>query len=151
MKKRFVIRVYGMLLSPRNEILIAEEFHYNTFMRKFPGGGLEFGEGPLDCLRRELMEELQYEPENFKPVHLHTTDFFAPSAFNGDIQVVGIYYLLPDTPLQLCERFREDYLLPEENGTERFRWADIDKLSSEEITFPTDRKALELLKNLRRS
>jgi len=146
-EKRFVIRVYGLILNSRQEVLIAEEYHYNTFMRKFPGGGLEFGEGPVACLRRELAEELHVELDLEDCTHLHTTDFYAPSAFNPSLQVVGIYYLINAKP-ELEAQFREEYLLPAENGIEQFRWVKISELKADDITFPTDRQALEKLNEL---
>ena len=54
---QFVIRVYGIIINNRNEILVSDEFQFNIKMTKFPGGGLHFGEGPEDCLRREFKEE----------------------------------------------------------------------------------------------
>jgi 8-oxo-dGTP diphosphatase len=146
-EKRFIIRVYGLIISSGNEVLIAEEYHYDTFMRKFPGGGLEFGEGPIDCLKRELMEELQIEATDFR--HLHTTDFFAQSAFNPDLQVLGIYYLV-SAPLAIEGMFRENYILPAENGVERFRWVNLEDLNPGEITFATDQQAYEKLAALRK-
>ncbi len=56
--KFFNIRVYAFILNSYEEVLIAEEFHYDTFMRKLPGGGLQFGEGIYDALIREIREEL---------------------------------------------------------------------------------------------
>ena len=44
-EKKFNIRVYGLLINDRNEILVSDEFRMGVFMTKFPGGGLKFGEG----------------------------------------------------------------------------------------------------------
>lgn len=145
--KKFIIRVYGILLNSEQEILIAEEFHYNTFMRKFPGGGLEFGEGPIEGLKRELFEELQLDVKI--GAHVHTTDFFVQSVFNKELQVIGIYFLVEFTE-DVNSRYREPYEMPAQNGTERFRWVKVNELKVEEFTFPTDRKAyrtfLDLIK-----
>ena len=54
---RFNVRVYGLLLNEKEEILVTDEFRLGVLMMKFPGGGLEFGEGTIDCLRRECMED----------------------------------------------------------------------------------------------
>ena len=59
----FNVRVYGLLLNQQNQVLIAEEKHYNTFVRKFPGGGLQFGEGTIDAVKHEFREELTIEIE----------------------------------------------------------------------------------------
>ncbi|CAN5626438.1 hypothetical protein BH11BAC2_BH11BAC2_13780 [soil metagenome] len=141
-EKRFNVRVYGMILSEMDEVLVAEEFHYDTFMQKFPGGGLQFGEGPKECLRRELREELDVEVEEL--MHLHTTDFFVQSAFNRDHQVLGIYFLVK-APLMLSEKFRGIFVKPTTNGTESFRWIKLNELQIEEFTFPVDRQGAEVL------
>lgn len=146
--KKFIIRVYGLIINSNDEILIAEEYHYNTFMRKFPGGGLEFGEGPVDCLKRELLEELQVEADQME--HVHTTDFFVSSAFNPSYQVVGIYFRVHISP-DYNDSFREEYALPNENGIEKFRWMKIDELNESELTFPTDKRAFAVFKNSRGS
>ncbi len=52
---KFTIRVYGLFTNDQNEILITDEFQLNTQMTKFPGGGLHFGEGTMDCLKRETL------------------------------------------------------------------------------------------------
>ena len=33
------------------------------YVTKFPGGGMEFGEGTIDCIKRECMEEFGEEVE----------------------------------------------------------------------------------------
>lgn len=139
--KSFIVRVYGLMVNPFEELLVAEEFHYNTFMRKFPGGGLQFGEGPVECLRREMMEELQLDVEVGD--HLHTTDFFVESAFNSNHQVLAIYFLV-HAPQEIYSKFREEYVLPSTNGEERFRWVKVNELGGLEFTFPVDKKAKEI-------
>lgn len=136
----FVVRVYGFLLSSRREVLISYEYHFDTPMIKLPGGGLQFGEGPVDAIRRELMEELGFEMRS--GVQFHTTDFFARSAFNLNHQVLGIYYLV-DTDAQLENSYRNPVVHPNENGGLDFRWVTIEELKIMELTFPADRQAVQ--------
>ena len=56
--KKFNLRVYGLILNEKEEILLMDECRNGVAFTKFPGGGLEFGEGTKDCLVRELKEEL---------------------------------------------------------------------------------------------
>jgi ADP-ribose pyrophosphatase YjhB (NUDIX family) len=84
------LRVYGILINLKNEILVSDEFIRGNKYTKFPGGGLEFGEGTRDCLAREFMEEMNLRVE--VGAHLYTTDFFQISAFNTSQQIVSVYY-----------------------------------------------------------
>ncbi|MEA1897374.1 MAG: NUDIX domain-containing protein, partial [Bacteroidota bacterium] len=59
--KHFIIRVYALIINNKNEVLLSDEFRLGTKMTKFPGGGLNFGEGPVDCLKREAIEEFGQE------------------------------------------------------------------------------------------
>src|ERR1700743_3993921 len=88
---QFNVRVYGLLINDRNEILISDEQEYGMRFVKFPGGGLEHGEGLLDGLKREFMEECNAEVAVTE--HFYTTDFFVKSAFN-DSQIISVYYLV---------------------------------------------------------
>lgn len=54
------IRVYGLIFC-KGLLLITDEFRLGMPMTKFPGGGLIKGEGTIDCLKRECMEELGQE------------------------------------------------------------------------------------------
>ncbi|RYY84950.1 MAG: NUDIX domain-containing protein, partial [Chitinophagaceae bacterium] len=76
----FNIRVYGLLLNDNREVLVTDEWIRGMRITKFPGGGLEFGEGTRDCLRREFEEEMQLHVEVGE--HLYTTDFYQQSAYN---------------------------------------------------------------------
>ena len=51
---RFTIRVYGVLLDETKRVLLSDEFIRGDYFTKFPGGGMEFGEGTRDCLQREF-------------------------------------------------------------------------------------------------
>lgn len=79
MIEKFNIRVYGLLLNDNSELLVADEFEFGMKFTKFPGGGLELGEGLIDGLKREWMEELGQEIEVVE--HFYTTDFFSYLVF----------------------------------------------------------------------
>ena len=43
----FNVRVYGLLINNQNEVLVSDEQEYGMRFTKFPGGGLEYGEGDM--------------------------------------------------------------------------------------------------------
>ncbi len=90
MINRLNIRVYGILKDNDNHILIVDEQIGDFKFTKFPGGGLELGEGTKACLEREFMEECNLAIEVKE--HIYTTDFFQPSAFKLGDQLIAIYY-----------------------------------------------------------
>src|SRR5688572_17198882 len=87
--KRFNVRVYGILIK-NAAVLVTDEYRMGMEITKFPGGGLEFGEGTIDCIKRECLEELNEEIEVMS--HVYTTDFFQASAFHKEEQLLSIYY-----------------------------------------------------------
>lgn len=138
----FNVRVYGLLLNENEEILLSDEFEVGRYFTKFPGGGLEFGEGLIDGLKREFVEECNVDIEIIS--HFYTTDFYEKSSFN-DSQVISIYYLVkPVQPLQL--NFKTNTFDFDEGTSQSFRWKKIDELTEKDITFKTDKVVLELLK-----
>ena len=56
---KFNIRIYGLLIDEQKRVLVTDEFIRGSLITKFPGGGLEFGEGTRECLKREFKEEMQ--------------------------------------------------------------------------------------------
>src|SRR5215470_19627527 len=88
----FNIRVYGVLVNEKKKVLVADEYIRGKYYTKFPGGGLELGEGTRDCLKREFKEEMNLEVQIGE--HLYTTDFYQQSAFNATQQIISIYYLV---------------------------------------------------------
>ncbi|MFM7645830.1 MAG: NUDIX domain-containing protein [Sphingomonadales bacterium] len=87
---QFTIRVYGILQDPALGILVSDEWIRQDRFTKFPGGGLEFGEGTRDCLKREFLEEMNLSVSVEE--HIYTTDYFQISAFNPAHQILSIYY-----------------------------------------------------------
>ena len=126
MDKRFNIRVYGIWIQD-GKVLVNEEIIRGRPIIKFPGGGLNWGEGIKDCLVREWKEELNLDIRVLN--HFYTTDFFQPSAFD-DSQVISIYYLvtasLPETLVNT-----EPY--------ERTYWMGLADVSADTFTLPIDK------------
>ncbi|MFD2146875.1 NUDIX domain-containing protein [Mucilaginibacter antarcticus] len=71
--KAFNLRVYGLLINDAEEILLSDEQEYGMQFTKFPGGGLEYGEGLIDGLKREFVEECDVKIDVLS--HYYTTDF----------------------------------------------------------------------------
>ena len=61
--QHFTIRVYAIILNENREVLVSDEYQKGMEMTKFPGGGMHFGEGTIDCLTREALEEFGQEIE----------------------------------------------------------------------------------------
>ncbi|WP_184542393.1 NUDIX domain-containing protein [Mucilaginibacter sp. FT3.2] len=141
----FNVRVYGLLLNDNDELLISDEQEYGMQFTKFPGGGLELGEGLIDGLKREFMEECSLEIEVVG--HFYTTDFFVKSAFN-DSQVISVYYLVRSiSPLNLNTKTIAFDFDGEGEVLQSFRWVNLTALSIADFTFPTDKRVVELLQN----
>ena len=142
--KHFTIRVYGLIINNNDEILISDEFQLSTKMTKFPGGGLEFGEGPADCIKREAIEEFGQEVEILD--HFYTTDFFQKALFYEDYQLISIYYSIRFIEPIKFKISNEPFDFEKmENGNQSFRWKKILELHEEKFTFPIDRKVAEIL------
>ena len=88
----FNIRVYGVCLNAKNEILVLHEEYVGQYLTKLPGGGLEFGEGTIECLSRELNEELNLKIKSVE--HFYTQEEFIVSRFKENQQLLTIYYLV---------------------------------------------------------
>ena len=136
MSRRFNIRVYGICIH-KNKMLVNEELIKGRMITKFPGGGLDFGEGTIDCLVREWKEELNLDIEVLD--HFYTTDFFQPSAFD-DSQVISIYYFVKanDTPELIINHVEN----------ERTYWIEMERVSSDTFTLPIDKKVGGMLQTL---
>lgn len=150
---RFSLRVYGILQDEQQRILVSDEYIRGMLITKFPGGGLEFGEGTRDCLAREFMEELNLRVAVGR--HIYTTDFFQISAFNNQYQIISIYYEVQALePIQVPLREKpfdfdaEQMARYQATGeTETARFIDWPQFGPEALTLPIDKLVAEMLKD----
>lgn len=141
----FNIRVYGIVINVNRQLLVTDEFRLGMQMTKFPGGGLQFGEGTVDCLKREFKEELGQEIEVLD--HFYTTDYFQPTKLlKVRQQLISIYYFVnPEAPEQIPLTYKL-FDFEDIDGDQTFRWIDLKSVSINELTFPIDQKVLGMLK-----
>ncbi|MEO6404739.1 MAG: NUDIX domain-containing protein [Ferruginibacter sp.] len=148
----FNLRVYGILINERKQVLVSDEYIRGGYYTKFCGGGLEFGEGTRDCLKREFLEEMNLNVQVGD--HLYTTDFYQQSAFKPGDQIISIYYYvhpleeitapLRTTAFQFDEREMKMY---EDHGeTETFRFIDWEDFSDTSVTLPIDKLVAIIIK-----
>jgi 8-oxo-dGTP pyrophosphatase MutT (NUDIX family) len=126
---RWIIRVYALCVGPGGTYLVLEEYFRGGWILKFPGGGVERGEGLRDALARELKEELGVSL--LRSEHFYTTDFFQRSYYHQDAQLLSVYYRvwLSEEPRVCSPRLKLYWLPPHLIQT----------------TFPVDRYVVSLL------
>lgn len=153
--RRFNVRVYFFLLDApslegvsledlsRCPLLLSDEKLSGEDCTKLPGGGLEFGEGPMACAQREAMEELG-QAIKLGPL-IHATGGFVRSAWRGEEQVLCHYYLatLQEPPQFRVTSQRFDYA---PSIRESFRWKALSDVREEDLSFDVDKEALQALK-----
>ena len=148
----FNLRVYGLLINDKKQVLVSDEYIRGGYYTKFPGGGLEFGEGTRDCLKREFKEEMDLDVEVTD--HLYTTDFFQMSAFNPEHQIISIYYYVRaletiKVPLR-TKPFDFDAqqlaIYEQKKEIETFRFIDWAEFTEESVTLPIDKVVAGLVK-----
>ena len=152
----FNLRVYGVLINEKKQVLVSDEFIRGNYYTKFPGGGLEYGEGTRDCLKREFKEEMDLEVEIGD--HIYTTDYYQQSAFNPDHQIISVYYFVKaleeiKAPLRdkefdpIAIGFDEQQLkvYASTGETETFRFINWDDFSAESVTLPIDKIVAKII------
>ena len=145
---RFNVRVYGLLITDDKQVLVSDERIRGGLYTKFPGGGLEYGEGTRDGLKREFMEELGLRVEVGE--HIYTTDYFQPSAFHPDQQMISIYYYVhPLKPIKARLAQRPfDFIDGDDSSgeAESFRLIPWEDFGEDAFTLPIDKIVARLLK-----
>lgn len=138
--KQFNIRVYGLCVE-EGKILLSDEIRFGIKMTKFPGGGLEFGEGLETGLKREWMEEMK-APIEVGEI-LYTNPFLQISAFNSNDEIIAMYFRVKrNGPIQgrTSEQVRDFEEIPGDQQV--FRWVPIRDLTQEDLTFPIDQSLI---------
>ncbi|MCB9233261.1 MAG: NUDIX domain-containing protein [Bacteroidia bacterium] len=141
---RFNIRVYGLHVDSQNRVLLSDEYRFGHHMTKFPGGGLEKGEGLEQALKREFQEELSVEVCDHKLFYIN--DFLQISAFDPKDQIISVYYLLQLASPLYKPVSELPFDFPElVEGAQSFRWQSLDQLHPDQLTFPIDKVVAQLL------
>lgn len=134
--KQFTVRVYGILVH-NSKILISHERYKGKEFSKFPGGGLQLGEGVLDGLKREFKEEMDIE---IIPSYLfHVTESLQVSNFHPDSQVIALYYIVLCDEIDKIPISGKKDLHPEKG--EIFEWIALADFNKVMLTFESDREA----------
>jgi len=139
----FNLRVYGIYIND-GKLLISDELFNGIKMTKFPGGGLKYGEGTVECLEREFMEEFGYKIEVKE--HFYTTDYFQKALYFEKTQLISIYYIIDiisENNIPILNKHNE----ATEKEPQILRLSPINQLSVEDFTFPIDQKVVEMIKS----
>lgn len=132
--RNFNVRIYGIWIRD-GALLVTEEYIRDLLVVKFPGGGLEMGEGLRDGLAREWKEELGLDITVGE--HFYTTDFYQSSAF-GSSQVISVYYRVEaDVPNELTNLVEG----------ERSFWMPLTEVGEEAFTLPIDKVVGSMLRS----
>lgn len=143
--KQFNIRVYGILINENKQVLVTDELIKGTEITKFPGGGLEFGEGTIACIKREFLEETNTEIEVIE--HFYTTDFFQQSAYFLEHQIISIYYLVKPVSKFVIKTKDKIFDFDERiENAQTFRWLSLNELNEDHFTLPIDKLVAQMLR-----
>ena len=134
---RFNIRVYALIIFKDN-ILLSRELIQNELIYKFPGGGVELGEGIVDALQREAIEEMGQNLNHI--AHFYTTDFFQRSSFDSSEQLISVYF-----KASLSQHINNRLKIPVKDQPV-FEWKRLIDLNEDDLHFPIDKRVLKMIK-----
>ena len=132
---KFNLRIYGLLVNECRQVLVSDECRNGFSFTKFPGGGLEFGEGFKAALKREFLEELNLNVEVGELFYFN--DFYQASAFNPTEQLVSFYYLVETVNWRSI--LTDQHVVPLTDEGEKHRWIPVSELDADDFTFPIDK------------
>mgnify|MGYP001051723817 CR=1 FL=1 len=139
---RFNVRAYALIVEG-DRVLTVREALPGGPATKFPGGGVEFGEGPEDAVLRELREELG-EVRGAAEItgHAYTTGFYVRSIFRPSDQILSLYYYVRlKRPLDVPTAPEAPVGVAGGEAGLKWRWARLGELG--DLAFPIDRHVAE--------
>jgi mutator protein MutT len=138
---RFNIRIYGLLINELDQVLVSDECQNGYAFTKFPGGGLESGEGFVHALLREFREELGIDVKVGELFYFN--EYYQPSVFKPEDQVHSFYYQVSYSDWRNIITDQHEVPLTEEG--EKHRWIHLRDLKIEDFTFPIDKIVVKRL------
>lgn len=133
----FSVRAYAICVH-ENMVLSVQEKYEDIIYSKLPGGGVEFGEGLIDCLHREFKEELNLEIEVTE--HLYTQENFVQSLFDDGKQLLLVYYIARILNIEALTISSPDII--------GVQWIDFE--GDNPLVLPVDKIAFEIYKTKNR-
>ncbi|MFN4951303.1 MAG: NUDIX domain-containing protein [Flavobacteriales bacterium] len=145
MVTRFNLRVYGIVINDQDEVLISHERRNGFEFTKFPGGGLELGEGILDALKREFLEELAVPVESARLFYVN--EFYQSSVFKAEDQIISFYYLVTLNSNKINLMLKNSPIGSlDSSDFECVEWHALTDLIADNMTFPIDKIVVTELK-----
>lgn len=133
MIKGFNVRVYALCVE-NNKLLVLHENYNNNKLCKLPGGGLEYGEGVIECLKRECKEELNLDIIGYQPFYIQ--EDFIESIADQSKQIVLLYFKVKFA--------NSNEILLSDACIQKYQWIDIKEKSP--LHLPVDLIAFQKLK-----
>lgn len=105
-----------VVIDDRDRILLVRQYRYavGKFLLEVPAGGIDPGEDPVDCVRRELQEEIGYLPQK--------------------IEGLGGFYAIPGYGTEYLHCFLASELVPSQLVAEDTEDIEVVRIAQDEIT-----------------
>lgn len=126
-------------ITEDNKIVMVKQFRKaaEDCLLEVPAGKLEIGEEPLDCAKRELLEETGYKSDNLEYLFKFYT---SPGFCNEEISVFVAKDLIKD----VAQPDEDEYIEIEKYGIDEL----VEKISKEEIKDAKTITSILYIKNL---
>jgi mutator protein MutT len=137
-EQEYTVRVYGILVNEQKEVLLSREKIGDFAFLKFPGGGLDAGEGIAEALVREFGEETGLTITGKEL--LYVSDFYAESKFLPGKAVIAVYYIVKIRRDAIGDFHPKEKDFSREHSME-LQWMKVNDVKPEDFTFESDRSA----------
>ena len=87
MKPQFVIAAFGIIFDEQNRVLLCHRLDYDLW--NLPGGTMESGESPWECVIREVGEETGFEVEIDDLVGIYNKPDKSELVFSFICRIIG--------------------------------------------------------------